>query len=833
MNMILHIFKKDIRRTRALLVVWIGVVALQCVLIGTSVRPGDHVLQGLYYTISVIAPLLQMLVLLVMIPVLVQEEPLVGTTAFWFTRPIPRPALLGSKALFAAMLVLLPLAAELCVLLANGFTPHDMRLAALEIVLTGIAFIAPIALIAVFTSSFGRFAIAGAIVYVAFTLVNLAIVLLRMLIRPEWAIAASQNLTLVRSTQVAAHLLAAFAGCAIIAHQYLSRRTGRSIGFAVVLAVASIAIGSFWPWNFFKVPPSSPTGGGIDAAAVKLSLGRVISQEISGIRGIGAPQRNFTGEIEVSGLPEGCVAVPKLANPKVTLADGKSLEVQQVEMGTMMMRPDLEAIDRTLGDSPVANRGFRPWRLTTLFRMSADAYGRYASQAVTLTGNVDLVVSKYVVAAEMPLVRGARYDNGSEHIVITDVLRQGEGIEIVLHRSRPQLLFGQADWSPAAAAAVLASIDHGKTAYVLRNLRRHESVIEQLDQGVDLSAIALIGSRRLLQQNVRLLFGPEQNVLTPDLSEDWLADAKLVRLELVPIAEFPMRLTAEKLRLDRQNQRMTPVPPPPAPSFANVSLPKNATKSEVREYVFSILSVSQRRTSFEPTDPEVELLAKVGPDNLDVLLAAEDRVPRGGASTYLDEAIRRLAQPKDKSLILQALAVHPQLIQVVVKQGWNADARDTVMASLKDEREVSLPGAWLQVAASFQDPATYPDLKAYLLRCRNKQQAYTAIRKLPGLDLRATVDAIWKEAKAGENRDFLGVCGIAAEYGHLDAVEATVNYLKQDFGSAMQQRHAATIIKKFTPATGDKAALIAWFEANKGRLAFDPDQRKFVPRPGR
>ena len=71
MTMILHLFKKDLRHCRILLGVWLLLVALQCVLLGSSARPGDLVLQGLYFTISLVVPLFQALILIVIIPLLV------------------------------------------------------------------------------------------------------------------------------------------------------------------------------------------------------------------------------------------------------------------------------------------------------------------------------------------------------------------------------------------------------------------------------------------------------------------------------------------------------------------------------------------------------------------------------------------------------------------------------------------------------------------------------------------------------------------------------------------------------------------------------------------
>ena len=65
----------------------------------------------------------------------------------------------------------------------------------------------------------------------------------------------------------------------------------------------------------------------------------------------------------------------------------------------------------------------------------------------------------------------------------------------------------------------------------------------------------------------------------------------------------------------------------------------------------------------------------------------------------------------------------------------------------------------------FQDPTTYPDLEAYLDHTLSPQSAYNSIRKLPGIDLRQTVDIVWKRASG---RTMLGLrpAGMAIEAGY-------------------------------------------------------------------
>jgi hypothetical protein len=261
-------------------------------------------------------------------------------------------------------------------------------------------------------------------------------------------------------------------------------------------------------------------------------------------------------------------------------------------------------------------------------------------------------------------------------------------------------------------------------------------------------------------------------------------------------------------------------------ALGEIAFPEKADKAQVKEYVNAVLFASQRQDSFAERDPQVAMLTKIGSENLDVLVDIDSRVYATGAARYLRSAIQRLVLPEHKELILQALPIDHHLADVIVHNGWQADARDTLISELRREGQ-SLPAGWLKAVAALQDPTTYPDIKAYFVRCANPQQTFDAIKQLPDLDLADAVDQVWKKARNSAPFPMLAACGIAAEFGHLDALNAAVNALKKDRNEYVQNR-AAAILQKYTTASGDHHALVAWFEANKDKLTFDQKAKKFV-----
>jgi len=141
----------------------------------------------------------------------------------------------------------------------------------------------------------------------------------------------------------------------------------------------------------------------------------------------------------------------------------------------------------------------------------------------------------------------------------------------------------------------------------------------------------------------------------------------------------------------------------------------------------------------------------------------------------------------------------------------------------------NLPISWIKAVASLQDPATYPALTAYFVRCNSRKTMFAILRKLPGIELSAAVDEAWKKAKH-DQRQATYMCGIAAEYGHVEALETAANILRSATDRDYRNE-AREVLKKSTPATGDAPALLAWYDANRDKLVFDAETRKFIVKP--
>lgn len=114
MRLVRHLVRHDLTADAKILIVWVAVLALQSTVLW--IGPPEPV-AGFSDTVrlDVVSTVLRLALTVFMVAALIHRHPLVGTTAFWRTRPLPRGTLLVAKfTSIVLMAVILP-AAWLCV----------------------------------------------------------------------------------------------------------------------------------------------------------------------------------------------------------------------------------------------------------------------------------------------------------------------------------------------------------------------------------------------------------------------------------------------------------------------------------------------------------------------------------------------------------------------------------------------------------------------------------------------------------------------------------------------------------------------------------------------
>ena len=254
-----------------------------------------------------------------------------------------------------------------------------------------------------------------------------------------------------------------------------------------------------------------------------------------------------------------------------------------------------------------------------------------------------------------------------------------------------------------------------------------------------------------------------------------------------------------------------------------ISLPDNPTKDQITEYIRKIEAVSATQTSYSDADPQIFMLERVGNKNLELLLKEN---LDSSANFYAIIAVINLAEEKDKELILKYLPFKKELVKVVIKKGWEKDARIILYDELRQIPEY-LPAEWIQAIANLQEECIYEDLKQYMIFSSNKARTYEAIRRLPGIDLDDAVKQAWENAKQDEwSRN--SFAPIALAYGQNDALEMVVESLDSSPNDYNVIRYPRKYILQYTYASGSNRDLQDWYNKNKDRLYFDKEKKKYI-----
>ncbi len=231
MRMMLHVFKKDVRRLS-----W--AVGLTLLLLGTLARQdrwrSDSIPGSMEGWLNVIVPFAWACLL----GLVVEQDPLLGDRQFWITRPHSRAMLLGAKLLFAAIFIhVASFAADCYILAARGFPPAQFlpQLLWKQVMLAAALTLPSLAVAALFRN-FTQFMVVALAIVVAIVVLSGTYQL-----RPIMRLPSDE----VRTSIVVLGVCGAAA--AIILLQYLRRKTIGARAFGIVAASLAAAAYSWLP----------------------------------------------------------------------------------------------------------------------------------------------------------------------------------------------------------------------------------------------------------------------------------------------------------------------------------------------------------------------------------------------------------------------------------------------------------------------------------------------------------------------------------------------------------------------------------------------------------
>ena len=412
MKLTWHIVRKDLRRLAWPVAAWVAFVVVAAIWFGGSHMPTEAVpAHDLYRWIGGLSMFagwavgMQIVTGFLLAGHLVLEDTVVGTTAFWLTRPLTRGRLLAAKITAGGLLlVVAPTLALVPVWLANGFSLRELMLAAGEFVVWQAVTLLVAFAFASLTANLGQFFFAAVGVAVAFV-----VAIVPASYAPWFANLGSQ----VEKTRQLLVLLTPIPILAlVIAHQFLTRRTRRGwLAIAGGLLVIH-AIRVAWPLdltaNFQR--KTWPAATRSEDRDVTVAVERIVTPFDRDL-----PHATF---LRVGGTaPAGEFLAPQSGRGQLHWARGRWVQVAMSHGGLW----GEDAAERLAGLRP--DKGPVVWDMATRIDNVVDLPAAVGGPA--FAGEFTFTRMRGRVLAEVPLRAGAVARSGSSQLRIVGL---GEGV---------------------------------------------------------------------------------------------------------------------------------------------------------------------------------------------------------------------------------------------------------------------------------------------------------------------------------------------------------------------------------------------------------------------
>jgi len=570
MNIITHVFKKDVIRLKYLMLVWLLLIIVQLALgiFGQKLAAEVFELQIFLPLLMKLTGFLQGLMMIVVIPLIIQDDSVVGTTAFWYTRPILRKGLLLSKSLAILTVLVLPLlAAELFVLGANGASGYHLALAVPEVIIEKLAFITPFVILAAVTPKLSRYALVGVIVF-AVVVVIMILISVAGMIFPVIKQLGNSNIyktaSLEASYTTAKCLYMIIIGGLLISYQFMTRRTPRTIILFVVACIVLWTGTLFWNFDFLK-ESAVVESSAIKVEGISLSFdpqNLMVSDEFrfnkSDLR-----EKSISTKNTVSGLPEGHFAILKrMHDAKMEYPDGSVLDSRYVSTSKRLGYYNEEfmpSIQEVLGGMKLVNPFNEKFSYTEIFSLDEANLHKYKDKAGTYSARANLDIYKYEIVSQVPLREGVEGTFGAEQIVVYDVLERDNAVSVVLVEKKINLLFDRRVKKVSRLDMSQNIYSEYSPVYLLVNREQGEAFLPEARDNTQINAMEVFGPKRVRTKSKLLDFTGinSRNSVLPEVDKEWLAGAVLVRMNAVLTGTADVDFRVEDFSLPSESTSAT------------------------------------------------------------------------------------------------------------------------------------------------------------------------------------------------------------------------------------------------------------------------------------
>jgi len=531
-----HLAWKDVRQHRAWLGAFLAIAALRALLIGSGIDAyitNPNLLASLGFTYLLLCILHFALVVVVAVQV-VQADRLVGTTAFWLTRPVPRRSLLAAKlATVSIVLVVVPVVFDALVLATNRMAWLDVLGAVAEGALIRLAIVLPVMTLAAITSDLAVFVVAAVAAFFGTLALEAVFQWGHMVVWSVDGVPARNWSSAYSATLVDAAVIIA---CAVIAlaYQVFTRRTTRTVLIVIGGVTVAALVANRWTSDL-GLMKTGLQAGWLDPSRIVVTMKPLAPENVS------TTNRKRPWLIRASYIVTGTTAnvalVPLSVTTETLFGDGSRepfrAEVQQrvwdmLPSPPAFLRKDLvEAL--LVGTHLVNAVEFRPGQqMRPIASLTEEGHRKLVYLGAQFTVEVALGGIAYHVGAVLPLEGHGSGAAGDRRVSIQSATCEIGACDVVLRDAMAGFLVDLR--RPSRVEYILVNQTRGQAVWSAE--RDYFSRYPVFGR----ASFALLGEHLAVTRRALMFKAPDS---MPDMIDArWLQEASIAALEVRDIGAF-------------------------------------------------------------------------------------------------------------------------------------------------------------------------------------------------------------------------------------------------------------------------------------------------------
>jgi hypothetical protein len=558
MSLVPHLVKWDVKRFQIMLSLWLLLVAASALLEGAW--PGVAVAMAVRQTVGITGNLLalaEVLFSIVLVVLVVQEHPLVGTAAFWMTRPIPARALLVAKLIFLfAAVIVAPVVAEVMLMMVYDIPARQIAGVAVQTAVFWALWLSIVMAFAALTANMAKFALAvgGVIISIIVSMITIvAITIDRVGQEPPVPTAEGAY---DPTSGIVSTLLLVSAAFVMLAVLYRTRARPRAIAIGIAGVAVANALSGVWPWPWLAPQIQTPAWA-VEPSVLQLSM-TPADVDLRDAQHFGDSPTEWKvarARMHVSGVPPGWSATAGLRETSIRVS-GREPLTTRVRAQNARVAPDAtgseqenDVMRRLLAVNHVVEfESERPESAIVMVAKIPDLRQLGADRA-GYVGTFQVSLMRHDIEAVLPFRRRAAVRMDASQFALDRITRQTSRISALARESGSRSVF---DRQPRAWVSYY--LRHPSTSEAVRGshreLRNDATLLRLLPftVGVSTEDSESSGFRALaLELNFPTAYGEQRPIVFDDT---WLEQAELVIVRSteggsverrVSIADFPIR----------------------------------------------------------------------------------------------------------------------------------------------------------------------------------------------------------------------------------------------------------------------------------------------------